>query len=236
MRHCAVGSILLLFIAGCSGSVVNDDDSPDSGTGGTSSTGGTLVSSGGTGGTAAGTGGASVGTGGQTTQSGGSGGAPTNLGGMGGESMGLGGQGGASEDPSIPWEVTAILVNDPNPNAGPDDKRIIVWSQSTYDCSEPNGTTTCTLGRDHGRLSVPIAAEQFVIGSYTMANHAVYSATGPNTGVDDCWGGGGTLDGDVQVKSVTSNSLVVRLSNLWPVDDELQDLFEGEDIEVVICQ
>ncbi len=237
MRLWKLGSCVACFVVGCTGSVVDEDD-PKDGTGGAlgAESGGSGAEPGSTGGSGAapsGTGGA-LGTGGQSA--GGTGGTTTGPGGMGGQPTHLGGQGGAGDDSSVPWEVTAILVDDPHPNAGPDDKRIIVWSHSSYDCSEPNGGSFCDPERDHGRLSVPIAATQMQVGSFEMANHSGYSAMGPNEGADDCWGGGGTLEGDVEVKSVSATSLVVRLSNLQLFEVELANLFESQDIEVVICQ
>jgi len=143
----------------------------------------------------------------------------------------IGGQGGA-ESADIPWEVTAILVND-----GLHNKKLVVWTESTHGCQNPTGIATCSPYRDHTKLSIPITAEQFMVGSFAIGGNAFSSEQGPNsTDPDDCWGGGGTLSGNVQIKSIAASSMVVTLSNLFHISSETSPLLNDVDIHVTMCE
>ena len=244
MRSLMMGSLVSVVLSGCGGVSADSGDPNDSGTGGTNmeetdptdpnecpvgSDGCACTVGGGcdpglscdldvcVGPQPSGTGGLS-----------GTGGSPSSTGGIGGSA------GGASVH-DIPWELTGILVDATNPSAEPGDKRLMVWTESTYGCEEPTGSPSCTPERDHGRLSIPISASQLMVGSFTMANNAGISETGPNSGADDCWFGGGSLSGDVEIKSIDSTSMVVRLSDLDVLDYDMRQFFMSEDIDVVIC-
>jgi hypothetical protein len=245
MRSLMMGSLVSVVFSGCGGVSADHGESTDTGTGGTNTEepdptdpGDCLVGSDGCACTVGGgcDPGLSCdldvcvqpqpsGTGGDS----GTGGAESSTGGLGGNG------GGASED-DIPWELTGILVNATNPGAQPGDKRLLVWSESTYGCEDPTGSPSCTPERDHARLSIPISASQLMVGSFTMANNAGISETGPNSGADDCWFGGGSLSGNVEIKSIDSIRLVVRLSGLDVLDYDMRQFFMSEDIEVVICE
>jgi hypothetical protein len=137
--------------------------------------------------------------------------------------------------PTIPWEVTAVLVDATYVGAAPGEKMLIIRTESTYDCESPSAHPSCDPERDHSALRIPIAAAQLTVGSFTIPINAGPSKTGPNAGGKDCWSGDGSLLGDVEIEGLDPEAMVVRLSNLSVLDTEMRDLLQEEDINVTIC-
>lgn len=136
----------------------------------------------------------------------------------------------------VPWEFSGILIDATQPNAGAGDKVLIIWTESSYGCSKSNALPSCTPYRDHAKLYIHLAAADLTVSSSALPFSGSISQTGPNLGApDSCWSGLGGLAGDIEIKSISTDTMVVRLSNLDVFYEEMRHVLQSQDISVVDC-
>lgn len=98
------------------------------------------------------------------------------------------------------------------------DTLFIKISDQTIACQDPHAALGCG---SHWEVSIGIPPALQVPGVISLSSPDVIAyatATGPGGG-DDCWWGGGSfMDGTVEILSIDSEKVEVRLENTWAYD------------------
>ena len=114
------------------------------------------------------------------------------------------------------------------------DPQALVVELSTLDntCEDPNPSMPCG---EHASITLIIEPDQQQVGTYILFEQvdAFSFATGPIQSADpeDCWGGGGTLGGVLEILAIDENHIAGRLTETDSFDFDADVAFS-----VPICE
>lgn len=146
--------------------------------------------------------------------------------GQGGGSIGQGGVGGAVSDSgvAVPWEDLANVAPAP---AG---TLLLAFGSGPEACADPLGDIASCTPELTWRAEIPLPAElQYVGASVDLAElqgvgYGPFFSESQSEGGNVCSGGGGTLDGHLEVLAIDGQNITIRLTDTLipeaPIDGE----------------